>query len=326
VDLLKSPNTCDVDWLVANKEMWLKHVVGVGQVVFTKLESLLRVGPDRDNEAFTLAWDSRILALRLGIVIRAHSKQYASKFGFPDWIDWAACGVMWRQAGLFHLVEAANAIAQEQMIRLKYATNSRRSSVAAHLQGMHSGLVNAFCTEHQMQLTATNIHGLREGWRFLHALQGVHPDKYNHTRRHLKRKFVCHRISKEYTGCLFNRLGLDTKSVCITPCGLVYCEMVHVLYPEDTAYWWACPGTMVQLVLPEVVRIELANAPTAHKVGKCELFVGSTADDAYATAAAHCTSFNDLVEKMVAGDLVVAAWAIEPGVAAWGFKVDRIFK
>ena len=324
-DLFTSPGKCGAEWLLAHRELWLQQVVGVGEVVFAKLESLLRVGVT-NSHAFIMAWDNRILALRMEIAIRAHSKEYAAKFGFRIWVDWSKLADSWQDAKMPYLSRVAKQLHERQMEKLKYAVNNRRSKVAGQLQKENSSLVEEFCTAFHMEHNALSVHGLRETLRFLPVLQGIAPEKYNHPRRHKKQRLVCSSISSRHTGCVFDNLNLPRHRLHISTTGQVFCEMVHVLQPEDTAYWWACPGTVIQLVLSDEVLDELRNAPRAPNEHQrdCEVFIGKTADAAYGYAEAHCISFTDLVQRIVQGNLMVAAWAIEPSEKVWGFKISRI--
>jgi hypothetical protein len=202
--------------------------------------------------------------------------------------------------------------------------------VASHLQTTHSMLAESFCAHHNIPLTATNIHGLREAMRFLYSLRGIPKEKYNQPRRHLKRKFVCRKLQEEHSKLLFEYLGLEHNAPVWITDSDVYCELTHLLHPKDTAYWWTCPGAMVKLVLPQhIVKLvleTLVGAPTQNEP-TCELLLGRSTDEAYAAAAAHCTSYIDLVEKIVATKVVVAAWTIQPGQpenCPWSFKVDKI--
>jgi hypothetical protein len=248
------------------------------------------------------------------------------RFGFPTWVDWKKLIDFFEEHGLDALKPIATSLRSQMHDKLRYATNSRRSAVAAYLQENLTDVGVAFCAQFDIPHRPSCVHGLRECLRFLYALSSIKDDTFNRPKRCLPghNKTLCE-ITREHTREMFDFFGLDAASVFVTEhdSGVLYCPMQDLLHPTDTAYWWVHPGVMVQLQnLPiELCSTLISAAPRGRTI---ELYIGSTSHQAYSAAAAHSKDRCHLLERLANRELAVASWTFMPSDRAWGFECGTI--
>lgn len=318
----------DVTWLLDNKSTWLsKRIVGVQEVVFAKLVSMLNVGQTAillGGTRAPMAWDSRLVGLRLGMPYGAGSEEWAVRFGFPEVVDWwkVECQLdKWKSRSLSH---AAKALRKTMRKKLQHAVKRRRADVGTLLQKNLPTAAVDFCNKHGVDPSLEEILGLRECWRFLYGLHGL---EFN-CATFAEPALMCAKVDAGQEECkaICAAVGLAPSDVYLSEAGVVYCHMHQLLCPTDTAFWWVYPGNLVQWdgldqgMVDAMARLSSKGPPAA-------LFIGATLNEAYRRAAARSTSLEDMLNKLGRQEFFVQTWKVKldpcegERVEPWSFDV-----